>query len=156
MLTCTGVENVTQCQGVLITKCDAPGLRSVHVQASCFGNAPRVQCAVGVSPAKALLQGPGSALWWVFVLSGIRSGYLANAYPRIRRLTPSPVTFLLAHHPGPTVPQASILGSPGLSWAALCCCCVGVGVLLLSWSPSWVEMLQLLLGRSGVVVVCLF
>ena len=41
---------------------------------------------------------------------------------------PTPVKFLLAHHPGPVVPQASHLGCPVLCWAALYCCCMGVRV----------------------------
>ena len=42
---------------------------------------------------------------------------------------PSPVKFLLAHHPGSTVPRVSFLGCPLLSWAALHCCCMGERVL---------------------------
>ena len=43
--------------------------------ASSFRDAPPVQCAAGVSPTKAPLQGLGSALQWVFVCWGLhRSG----------------------------------------------------------------------------------
>ena len=37
----------------------------------------------------------------------------------VRGLPPSPVTCLLAHHPGSAVPQASFLGCPLLFWAGL-------------------------------------
>ena len=45
----------------------------------------------------------------------------------VRGLPPTPVKFLLAHHPGPAVPWASYLGCPVLCWAALYCCCGGGG-----------------------------
>ena len=41
---------------------------------------------------------------------------------------PTPVKFLLAHHPGRAVPQASFLGCPVLGWASLYRCSMGVCV----------------------------